>query len=113
MLAPLLSNIFINDIFLVVEKSDICSFADDNILFSHGSLSWFLSNLEDMKIFFIGSKLTQINLNELIKANPGKVQCIVLGKKNRLKYSLKIGSIIVKVSVEIQLLGITIDSLKL
>ena len=66
-----------------------------------------------MKIFFIGSNLTQINLNELIKANPGKVQCIVLGKKNRLKYSLKIGSIIVKVSVEIQLLGITIDNLKL
>ena len=66
-----------------------------------------------MKIFFIGSNLTQINLNELIKANPGKVQFMVLGKKNRLKHSLKIGSIIVKVSVEIQLLGITIDNLKL
>ena len=27
---PLLFNIFINDIFLVVEKSDNCNFADDN-----------------------------------------------------------------------------------
>ena len=30
-LGPLLFNIFINDTFLVVEKSDICNFADDNI----------------------------------------------------------------------------------
>ena len=29
-LGPLLFNIFINDIFLVVEKSDNCNFADDN-----------------------------------------------------------------------------------
>ena len=49
-LGPLLFNVFINDIFLVVEKSYICNFAD-NILFSHGSsLPLILNNLEhDMK----------------------------------------------------------------
>ena len=36
-LGPLLFNIFINNIFLVVEKSGICNFADDNTLVSHGS----------------------------------------------------------------------------
>ena len=36
-LRPLLFNIFINDNFLVVEKSDICDFAHDNTLVSHGS----------------------------------------------------------------------------
>ena len=50
-LGPFLFNNFISDIFLVFEKSDICNFADDNTLFSHGSsLPLFQSNLEhDMK----------------------------------------------------------------
>ena len=34
---PLLFNIFINDIFLFIEKSDICNFADDNTFFSCGN----------------------------------------------------------------------------
>ena len=51
-LEPLLFNIFINDIFLLIEKSHICKFADDNTLFSCGdNLSVILKSLEhDMKI---------------------------------------------------------------
>ena len=30
-LGPLLFNIFINDLFFVIEKSDICNFADDTL----------------------------------------------------------------------------------
>ena len=46
-LCPLFFNIFINDIFLVVEKSDMCNFAGDNTLYSHGSnLPLILNNLE-------------------------------------------------------------------
>ena len=33
-LGPLLFNIFINDIFVFIEKSEICNFADDNTLYS-------------------------------------------------------------------------------
>ena len=44
-----------------------------------------------------------------LKANPGKFQFMILGKKNRLKYSLKIGSITVKEPDKVELLGITID----
>ena len=44
-----------------------------------------------------------------LKANPGKFQFMILGKKKRLKYSLKIGSITIKESDEVELLGITID----
>ena len=52
-LGPLLFTIFINEIFLVFEKSDICNFADDNTLYSHGiSLPLIVSNLEhDMTKF--------------------------------------------------------------
>ena len=31
-LSPILINIFINDIFMIIEQSDICNFADDNTL---------------------------------------------------------------------------------
>ena len=104
-LGPLLFNIFINDIFLVVEKSDICNFADDNTLYSHGSnLPLILNNLEhDMRNLLYWFKINSL------KANPGKFQFMILGKKNCLKYSLKIGSITTKASDEVELLGITID----
>ena len=104
-LGPLLFISFINDIFLAVEKSDICNFADANTLFSHGSsLSLILNNLEhDMK-----NLLHWFKINSL-KANPGKFQFMILGKKNHLKYSLKIGSITIKESDEVELLRITID----
>ena len=35
-LGPRLFNIFINDIFMIIEQSDICNFADDNTLYSCG-----------------------------------------------------------------------------
>ena len=44
-----------------------------------------------------------------LKANPEKFQFLILGEKHRLKYSLKIGSITIKESDEVELLGITID----
>ena len=105
MLGPLLSNIFINDIFLIVEKSDICNFADDNTLYSLGSnLPLILSNLEhDMRSLLYWFKINSH------KANPGKFQFMILEKKNCLKYSLKIGSITVKEFDEVELRGITID----
>ena len=35
-LGPLLFNIFINDLFFMMIKSDVCNFADDNTLYSCG-----------------------------------------------------------------------------
>ena len=104
-LGPLLFNIFINDIFLVVEKSDICNFADDKTLYSYGSnLPLILNNLEhDMR-----NLLCWFKINSL-KANPANFQFMILGKKKRLKYSLKIGSTSIKESDKAELLGITVD----
>ena len=104
-LGPLLFNIFIIDIFIVVEKSDICNFTDDNILYSHGStLPLVLNNLEhDMRNLLYLFKINSV------MANPGKFQLLILGKKSRLKYSLKTESITIKESNEVELLGITIN----
>ena len=90
-MGPLLVNIFLNDIFLVFEKSDIFNFADDNTLYSHGSnLPLIMNNLEhDMRNLLYWFKINSL------KANPGKFQFMILGKKKRLKYTLKFGSIYV------------------
>ena len=96
-MGSLLFNNFLNDFFLVVEKSDICNFADDNTLYFHGSsLPLILNNPEhDMR-----NLLYSLKINSL-KANPGKFQFMILGKKNHLKHSLKIGSITIKESEEV------------
>ena len=58
----------INDIFLVVAKSDICNFAEDNILYSHGSnLPLILRNFEHD----IMNLLYWFKVNSLM-ANPEK-----------------------------------------
>lgn len=51
-LVPILFDIVIDDVFLFIEKSNVCSFANDNIFFSCGdNLSEILESLvHDMKI---------------------------------------------------------------
>ena len=73
----MIGSILINDSFLVVEMSDICDFADDNTLFSHGSsLPLILTNLEhDMKDLLYWFKINSL------KVKPGKFQFMILGKK--------------------------------
>ena len=98
-------NIFINDIFMIIEQSDICNFADDNTLYSCGkSLTDIKENLvSDTKII-----LNWFKLNSL-KANPGKFQFMILREKSHHKHELKINSIKVEASDHVLLLGITID----
>ena len=45
--------------------------------------------------------LSKVKINSF-KANPGKFQFMILGKRNLLKYRLKIGSIIVKESDDVE-----------
>ena len=103
-LGPSLSTIFINDIFIAVEKSDIYNFTDITLCIHMGSnLPLVVNNLErDIR--------NLLNLFKIfsLKANPGNFQHMIPGKKNRLKYSLKIVSITIKESNEVELLGITI-----
>ena len=74
-LGPMLFNVFINDIFMVIEQSEICNFADDNTIYDCGKdLSNILEKLKhDMKVL-----LKWFRINNL-QVNPGKFQFMILG----------------------------------
>ena len=75
-LGPLLFNVFIN-IFMFVEKTEVCNFADDNTIYDCGRVE----NLKhDVKIL-----LKWFRINSL-QANPGTFQFMILGKK-KTKFS--------------------------
>ena len=80
-LGPPLFNVFINDIFMFIEKTEVCNFADDNTIYDCGEdLSNILQNLKhNVKIL-----LKWFRINSL-QANPGKFQFMILGKKNKIQ----------------------------
>ena len=105
-LGPLLFNAFINDIFMFIEKTEICNFADDNTIYDcTEDLSNILENLKhDLKIL-----LKWFRINPL-QANPGKFKFIILGKKKQNSVKLIINTTEIEESRKVVLLGITIDN---
>ena len=91
-LGPLLFNIVINDLFFVIEKSDICNFADDNTLYSCGAnLKTVLGNLEHD-----ASKLLYWFKINSMKANPEKFQFMILSKKLYQPEELSVNTFLMK-----------------
>ena len=104
-LGALLFNIFINDIFMIIEQLDICNFADDNTLYSCRKR---LTEIKENQVSDTKSILNWFRLNSL-KANPAKFQFMILGDKSHHKHVLKINSIKVEASDDVLFLGTTID----
>ena len=75
-LGPLSFNIFINDLFFMIIRSDVWNFADNNTLYScDKKIENIFFNLKiDLK-----NVLYWFQVNSL-KANPGKFQFMVLGE---------------------------------
>ena len=105
-LGPLLFNIFINDLFLFIEKTKICNFADDNTIYScNNNLQTILKNLKHDMVNFL--KWFKVNS---MKANPKKFQFMILGKSTRQIVILNINNIKITESQNVELLGLTIDN---
>ena len=77
-LGPLLFNIFINDIFFFIEKSEICNFADDNTLYSCDRN---LLRIKENLTFDMKNILFWFRTNSL-KANAGKFEFMIQNRKN-------------------------------
>ena len=85
-LSPLLFNIFINDLFFSVTKSEVCNFVDDNTLYSSNKdLDHVFNNL----YYDLNNVLNWFKFNSL-KANPDKFQFIVVGANKNKSFSINV-----------------------
>ena len=96
-LGSLLFNVFIKYIFMFIEKTEVCNFADDNTTYDCGEdFSNILENLKhDLNIL-----LKWFRINSL-QANTGKFQFMILGIKKQNSFKLIINSTEIKESKKI------------
>ena len=106
-LGPLLFNSFVNDLFLFIERTKICNFADDNIIYScQNDLK---TILEDLRYDDIVTLLRWFRENSM-KANPKKFQFMIFVKMPRQPIILNINQMKIEESQKEVLLGLTIDN---
>ena len=107
-LGPLLFNIFVNDLYLWITKTDLLNFSDDNTISAAGK------TIEDL-IYTLETEsqkaIEWFKLNEMI-VNPDKFQAIIVKKNAKIKdsYPLKINDQIINSENSVKLLGIEIDN---
>ena len=103
-LGPLLFNVFINDLFFLVEETDICNYADDTTIYVCGhELEHIVSSLETD-----AQKLSKWFLHNCMKLNHDKCHLLIFGEKNT-DVSVQIGATTITESGEEKLLGVTLD----
>ena len=103
-IGPLLFNIFINDLFHLIQEAYICNFADDNLLYS------IEENSKDVKtIVKKNFELVQVQFyKHRIVLNPGKCHYLVRNK-DTANESIKLGKKTLHAKAEQKRLGIIID----
>ena len=105
-LGSLFFNLFINDLFLFIERTNICNFADDNTIYRCNiNLKTILKDLKyDMQ-----NILKWFTVNSM-KPNPKKFQFMIIGKSTRQSIILNINNVKIRESSSVVLLGVTIDN---
>ena len=106
-LGPIQFNIFINDLFLWLTKSDLHDFVDDNtIAVTCKNLNDLLRTLEKES----ESELDWFKNNNMI-ANPDKFQAIIMNKRrvNQITHKLRIYNNEISRTKSVKLLGIEFD----
>ena len=103
-LGPLLFNIYLNDLFWVIQETEVCNFADDTTLYSCDvELNSVIRNLEHDSLLTI--EWFEANY---MKLNADKCHLIVAGNKHESIWA-KIGTDQIWETNEQRLLGINID----
>ena len=103
-LGPLLFNIFLNDLMLRIEKSQICNFADDNTLYASGE------NIGDV------ATCLEVDMENILKwfdsnrmvANPNKFQVMFLGLPKNSNICIEVGDLVLVPKDNVKLFGIII-----
>ena len=105
-LGPPLFNLFINDLFLFLERTNICNFVDDNTIYRCNSVLEI--TLEDLQ-HDMNMLLNWFKINSM-KPNLKKFQFMILGKGSRLPVILNKNNIKIRESQKVILLGLAIDN---
>ena len=103
-LGPLFLNIYINDIFLATEVTDIVNFADDNTPFACDTTTDLVITRLERDIYNL-CKWFKLNY---LKSNEDKCHLLMSNPSGDL--SIKVGNEIISNSHEVKLLGITINN---
>ena len=104
-LGPLLFNIYLNDLFFLVNDCDICNFADDATPFACDmDINVLMTRLE----FCTAQLLEWFEVNYM-KLNASKCHFLVCGNKQE-SLTIKVGNSFIKESLAEILLGINIDN---
>ena len=104
-LGPLLFNIYLNDLFMFLEETEICNYADDTTIYACGpNIENVIMHLENDAL-----KITEWFPNNCMKLNEDKCHVMIFGAKGSNETTIKIGEARVKESTEENLLGITFD----
>jgi len=109
--SSLFFSIYINDLPLCIDNSMITLFADDSTIYKSEGIG----ETERLKMS-LEKDLTNINnwlIKNRVKLNVGKTQCMLIGKKNSVKYCENFeisinGTSVVKVK-SLKILGVIID----
>ena len=103
-LGPLLFNIFINDIFLFVQNTSVCNYADDTTIYAcNSNLDTIINRLETDS-----SILAKWFSENYMKLNEEKCHFMIFGNKNKDSV-VAIGKSTIKESEYEKLLGVTFD----
>ena len=103
-LGPLLFNIFIADMFYLMNGSNICNYADDTTLYScDHKVKTVITKLEQS-----ANHLAKWFPENLMKLNEGKYHLIIIGTRKE-KVSMSVGQVQIEESDEEKLLGVTLD----
>ena len=104
-LGPLLFNIFINDIFYLVNDTEVCNYADHTTIYvGDKNLRTVLSKLEKDTLL-----LSEWFSDNFMKLNEEKSHLLIFGAKND-GMTLNIGTSQISESESEKLLGVTLDS---
>ena len=101
-LGPLLFNIFINDIFFFIEKTDIANYADDNTLYATDK------NLDDMLRLLEDETSVVLNWFRINEMKPNEKKCHLI-VPNQTNVSVTLGNELIEAEDSVTLLGVIID----
>ena len=94
-MGPIFFNLFVDDLFFLVEETKVCNYADDTTIYVCGNnLKHIVSSLETD-----AHKLSKWFLDNNMKLNPDKCHLLIFGENNT-EVSVRVGATSITESVE-------------